>query len=184
MITNGHVDDFTHEGTNYQMRPQILRHTGEQSVQFVEQKPEIVGPYFAGKHLGRGLARLDFNRDGLDDYAVSHLDSPFALVRNETEAHGNFVSLRLVATKTSRAAIGTIVRVTVGDRTYVHQLTAGDGYMASNERRLTIGLGRDAQECAVEVTWMSGEVEAFGRIEANTHSILVESLGRSLTEPE
>jgi tetratricopeptide (TPR) repeat protein len=184
VITNGHVDDFTHEGTNYQMRPQILRHTGGENVQFIEQKPTPVGPYFASKHLGRGLARLDFNRDGLDDYGVSHLDSPFALVRNETEAHGNFVSLRLVATTTSRAAIGAVVRVTAGDRTYMHQLTAGDGYMASNERRLTVGLGQSDQACTIEVTWMSGKVEAFGQVEPNTHSILVESLGRTLTEPE
>lgn len=184
VITNGHVDDFTHEGTEYQMRPQILRHNGSASVGFIEQTPEPASPYFSAKHLGRGLARLDYNRDGLDDFGISHLDSPFALIKNETVEHGSFLSIRLVATSTARDAIGTILRVTSAGGVRTHQLTAGDGYMASNERRLTIGLGDVQGDCTVEVDWMSAESEAFGSIKVNSRVVLIEGSGRSFEEPE
>jgi len=183
LITNGHVDDFTHEGNPYQMRPQVLRHSGTKQVQFSEQQPEPADAYFAGKHLGRGLATLDFNRDGLPDAGISHLDTPFALIRNETKQHGHFLSLRLVATSTARDAIGARVIVTYGDRTISSQLYAGDGYMASNERRLIIGLGDFAGNCAIEVEWMSGEREAFGNINANSRAVLVEKASVARLEP-
>ena len=183
VVTNGHVDDFTHQDTPYQMRPQLLRHSGTSSVSFTDQVPEKIGPYFGSKHLGRGLARIDFNRDGLDDYGVSHLDSPFALVRNETQQRGQHVSIRLVATETERTAIGAIVRVVNGEQTFSHQLSAGDGYMASNERRLSVGIGKADSACTVEVEWMSGRKESFGSVTPGSHVVLVEGTARALAEP-
>lgn len=184
LITNGHVDDFTHDGNPYQMRPQVLRHSGTANVQFAEQQPEPTDAYFSGKHLGRGLATLDFNRDGLPDAGISHLDSPFALIQNQTKQHGSFVSFRLVSTRSARDAIGAKVTVTCGDQSFYSQLYAGDGYMASNERRLIIGLGQCTGECVIEVEWMSGEIEAFGAIQANSRAVLVEKTGVARIEPK
>jgi tetratricopeptide (TPR) repeat protein len=183
VITNGHVDDYTHEGVDYQMRPQILRLAAD-TTRFVEQSPEQPDDYFTSKHLGRGLARLDFNRDGLDDYAVQHLDSPFALVQNKTASHGNFLSLRLIATSGARDAIGARVNVQFGDKNVVHQLVAGDGYMASNERRLTIGLGDFDQSCEVSVDWMGGATESFGVLTPNTASVLIEGSKQAYSDPQ
>ncbi|MFK7817124.1 MAG: FG-GAP-like repeat-containing protein [Planctomycetaceae bacterium] len=183
VITNGHVDDYTHEGAEYQMRPQVLR-LAATGTRFFEQYPEQPDPYFSSKHLGRGLARLDFNRDGLDDYGVQHLDSPFALVRNDTKEHGNFLSLKLIGTSGARDAIGAQVRVQAGEKQMVHQLAGGDGYMACNERRLTIGLGDFANPCAISVDWMSGQTEDFGSVLPNAAVILVEGSTQAFSEPK
>ena len=46
---------------------------------FVELHAQDLGKYFLEKHLGRGVAKLDWNRDGAEDFAVSHLDRPAIL---------------------------------------------------------------------------------------------------------
>ncbi len=183
VIANGHVDDFTHDKTPYQMQPQFLRHVGAGTVRYVEQKPTPPSRYFEESRLGRGLARLDYNGDGLDDFAVSHLDTPFALVENRTQPPGGSLSVRIIATGSARDALGSTVRVTSGDIVRTQQLTAGDGYMASNERRLTFGLGPATEPCTIEVRWISGRTETFEPVPVGSRVILVESAARALVEP-
>ena len=77
VVTNGHVGDLSHHGVPYQMPTQVFRNVG--SGMFTELPAQQLGEFFQKKHLGRGLARLDWNRDGLDDIAVSHLEEPVAL---------------------------------------------------------------------------------------------------------
>src|SRR6185295_9603512 len=99
---------------------------------------------------------LDWNRDGKEDFAVSHIGSPAALVVNTTPRVGHCLALHLRGVTSDRDAIGTVVRVTAGGRTWTSQLTAGDGYQATNERRLTFGLGDAARIDTMEVRWLSG----------------------------
>jgi len=79
VVTNGHVDDYRAEGGAYQMRPQFFRITGGGTLR--ELMAPAAGPYFRDKYLGRGLARLDWNRDGKMDFAFptsmpGHRSSP------------------------------------------------------------------------------------------------------------
>jgi hypothetical protein len=130
-------------------------------VQFQELKPTELGTFFQTPRLGRGLARLDWNRDGLEEAAVSSLDQPFVLLENLTQNHGHRLVVRLTGTKSSRDAIGTTVRVKTKGQTLVRQLTAGDGYFASNQRTLVFGLGDAKQIESLEVTWPSGVHQLF-----------------------
>ncbi|GIT28820.1 MAG: hypothetical protein Ct9H300mP1_08660 [Planctomycetaceae bacterium] len=88
-----------------------------------------------------GWHAVTFDRDGRPDFAVSHLDDPSAVLANRTEAAGHWLAIRLVARRSARDAIGAEVTVRSGSMRSVHQLTAGDGYQASNQRGLVIGLG-------------------------------------------
>jgi hypothetical protein len=154
VLANGHVDDYRDEGGGYRMRPQFFRNRG--GGVFEELAAAEVGSFFAHESLGRGLATLDWQRDGLTDFAVSRIGERTALVANRTENPGRFLTVRLHAVRTARDAIGASVTVTAGGRRHTRQLTAGDGYMASNERLLAFGLGQvDAIE-RVDVTWPSG----------------------------
>ena len=120
------------------------------------------------------MACLDWNRDGLEDVCVGHLDTPVALLSNETASHGHWLSLTLVGVDTSRDAIGTIVRITCGGRIAVRQLTAGDGYQCSNERRLVIGLGSAAVVDELEVDWPSGRSQKYNDLQPDQELIIVE----------
>jgi tetratricopeptide (TPR) repeat protein len=181
VVTNGHVDDLRRLGQPYKMSPQYFRNTGRG--RFVELTPSSLGSFFEGKYLGRGLARLDWNRDGKEDFAVSHIGSPAALVVNRTESAGHFLALQFRGVVSDRDAIGTTVRVTAGGRTRTSQLTAGDGYQASNERRLVVGLGAAAAVENLTVRWLSGAEQTFEQVPANVDLLLIEGRNELIRLP-
>ena len=172
LVTNGHVHDPWVQDLPYRMAPQFFHGGG--LGRFAETPARLVGPYFEGKYLGRAMACLDWNRDGLEDVCVGHLDTPVALLSNETASHGHWLSLTLVGVDTSRDAIGTIVRITCGGRIAVRQLTAGDGYQCSNERRLVIGLGSAAVVDELVVDWPSGRSQKYNDLQPDQELIIVE----------
>jgi hypothetical protein len=99
---------------------------------------------------------------------------PAGLVTNQTEKHGHFVTLRLVGTTSSRDAIGTEVSVTAGSKTWTQQLTAGDGYHASNERKLHFGVGDMPKIGAATVRWPTGETVVLSDLAVDATYLLIE----------
>lgn len=154
VVVSGHVDDFRDEGGWYHMRPQFFHNTGEG--RFQELFADEIGGFFGELYLGRGLARLDWNRDGRMDFAVSNIGQRASLVTNESTDVGHFLNVRLHAATTARDAIGTDVEVITEDGRWWKQLLAGDGFMASNERLLQFGLGARQNVTRLEVEWPSG----------------------------
>lgn len=175
-VANGHVDDWRSQGRPYRMPAQLFRWSGRRFD--VETSPEA-GPYFDESWLGRAVARLDWNRDGRDDLLVGHLGDPAALLTNTTPSTGNSLRVRLVAVNSQRDAIGTTLVLRAGARRWTHQLTAGDGYQASNERQLILGLGKCEQVNELLVQWPSGSRQTFANLPAQGELLLIE--GRSLT---
>lgn len=172
VIVNGHVEDLTKSDTPWQMRPQFMRNQGQG--QFAELKSAALGPFFQKTRLGRGMARLDWNRDGREEVVVSSLDQPAVLLENRTTTGGSRLVVRLTGTKSNRDAIGTTVRLKQQDQTLVRQMTAGDGYQASNQRVLVFGLGTWQQEVELEVSWPAGLKQRFSGIGANQEIQLIE----------
>ncbi|MDA1017015.1 MAG: FG-GAP-like repeat-containing protein [Planctomycetota bacterium] len=179
IVTNGHVGNQSASGVPYQMPPQFFHNIGQGK--FVEADRHKVGPFFEGQYLGRGLARLDWNRDGLEDVAITHLDAPAALLTNTTSTHGHFLAIQLRATRSARDAIGATVAVKTADRSVSSQLMAGDGYHAGNERQLVFGLGRgDHEKLGVTIRWPSGAVEEFSIHGSSRILMCVEGRGTPL----
>ena len=172
VVANGHVDDLQKLNQPYRMRPQFYRNSG--GGRFVELPAKGLGDYFARELLGRGLARADLDRDGREDFVVSHLEQPASLLFNRTPKCGGWLAVRLVATSTTREAIGARVTVADGEWRRVHFLTAGDGYMASNQRQLVIGLGARDRVESLLVEWPSGESTTIKDVAANGELVIVE----------
>ncbi len=172
IVANGHVDRTFSTGVPDAMPPQLFHNRGVGK--FVELSAAGLGPYFQQNLLGRSLIGLDWNRDGRQDVCVTHLDAPAALLTNQSQATGNWLGLRLCATTTARDAIGARVRLTAGDRTWLKQVKAGDGYMAANERRLVFGIGKNTQAELIEITWPSGIREVYRDLPAGNDLIAVE----------
>lgn len=179
VLTNGDVADFSSStpGRSYRQSPQFLLNRG--GGRFNEVSPAQLGEFFQGRYLGRGLARLDYDRDGREDFAVSHIGSPAALVANRTEPCGHFLSLQLVGTAGARDAVGTQVSVRSDSTEWKKQLNGGDGYMASNQRRLHFGIGECDDAADVTVTWPSQVIEDFGRLPVDREYVLVEGAGKA-----
>lgn len=180
VVANGDLDDFLFEGREFRMRPQLFLNDGRG--RFEEHRDAAQGDYFArlSAHRGRGLARLDWNRDGLPDFAVSHLDEPSALVTNRTtlpEDKRGWIGLRIVATTGARDATGATVELldeTTGQRITRAWWTAGDGYQASNERRLVLGVGEQRGPFRVEVRFVNGRSATHTGIRPASDLLVIE----------
>ena len=182
IVTNGHIKDFSDLGQPYRMRPQYFHNLAGK--RFQELTPEALGPFFRGEYLGRGLARLDWNRDGKEEAVISQIGAPAALLRNTTRTAGHFLALALVGTESSRDAIGARVQCAAGGRVRTRQLTAGDGYMASNERQLIFGLAGCNLADELTIRWPSGREQSFTQIAADSHWLAIEGRPELVRLPE
>ncbi|MBS0263344.1 MAG: VCBS repeat-containing protein [Planctomycetes bacterium] len=171
-MVNGHVDDLRDMGIPFHMRAQYFANTGDG--RFVELLADQAGPFFAGEQLGRGMARLDWNRDGREDFAVSNLDTPASLATNQTADAGHSLCLHLRGVVSSRDAIGATVTVRIGERRLTRQLTAGDGYEASNQRILIFGLGQATRVDEVSIRWPQGFEQKLESLPADSEYLIIE----------
>ena len=144
--------------------------------------PRLLGAKDA-RLLGRGLARADLDRDGREDFVVSHLEQPVSLLFNRTPKSGGWLAVRLVATSTTREAIGARVTVVDGEWRRVHFLTAGDGYMASNQRQLIFGIGTAQTVGPLVVHWPSGHVDRFTEVPHDCELVLLEGATQLMRIP-
>lgn len=179
VVANGHVDDFTDTNIPFKMRPQFFRNLGSE---FVELIGDEVGAFFAENQLGRGLAILDWNRDGRVDFVVSRLIQPSTLVENQTPSPGHYLAVQLVGLH-DRDAIGTEVKVTAGGRTWTRQMTSGDGFACANERRLVFGLGDATAVDDVQVRWLDGDEQSLGPLPVDRDILIVEGRSAPLELP-
>ncbi|MFO0880214.1 MAG: FG-GAP-like repeat-containing protein [Gemmataceae bacterium] len=183
-VVNGHVNrhaqvisraPFTQEG-------QLFLGLGGGKFREVSRQ---AGAYFHQRHVGRGLAVADYDRDGRPDLAVSNNGGPVLLLRNRTENthRGLTLTLQGDGVKSNRNAIGARVEVqtTQGKQTYwIH---GGGSYLSSSDRTLHVGLGSEPQTRAVRVRWPSGHFQEFGALEADQAYRLVEGKARAESVP-
>lgn len=173
VIVNGDIDDFSFiEGRKEKMPPLFLRNLEGQS--FAENQATQSGDFFQQKMLGRSLARLDWNRDGKPDFVAGTLESPTQLVENRTDTNHHWISLRLIGVNAARDAVGTQVTIETDGRRQTQQLTAGDGYQSSNEKRLFFGVGSAKRIDRLKVRWPGGEEQNIGELETGRHYSLRE----------
>lgn len=179
VAVNGHLEDLTRQGIPFQMPAKCFRNDGRG--RFSEVSPKDSGEWFRRLRLSRSLATLDWNRDGQLDFAVSNLTDPAALLAGQTAPVGRYVTLHLRAISSARDAIGTVVTIEVGGLQLVHQLSCGDGFHASNQRMIHIGLGAETQADRVTVRWPGGRIDEWPSLQANAEYIVVEGQPPRLT---
>lgn len=174
-LLNGHLYDFREDEIPFQMKPQLFR--GSKNA-FVLQQTNDQAPYFTAGRLGRTLATGDINQDGRMDLLANHLDAPLSLLLNESES-GNWLQIELVGRDSERDAVGAIVALHCGDRTFNAWQTGGDGYMCTNESILHFGIGDLQQIDQLTIAWPSGKNETIDHPPINHRILIVEGLGFS-----
>ncbi len=175
IVTNGHIFDMRHSGEEFQMPPQLLINRGNR---FEPTPVDDDSGYWDQKYLGRSIATADFDRDGAIDFLVGHLDQPLALLDNQTSFGGQWIQFELVGTTSERDAIGARVVLTTGDKQLVAWVTAGDGYLCSDEAVIDVGLGATGQVDKADVFWPSGRRQTFHSPKTGRRYLVVEGEAR------
>lgn len=171
IIANGHIEDFRAKGKAFRMPTQLLAFDGRQ---FLQHSDAGDPSYWNKDRLGRAVAKLDWNRDGLVDVAITHLFDPLALLENQTETSGGFVQLQLIGSASERDCIGARVTLLSGDRSFVQVVQAGDGYLCKNEHVLFFGLGDADSVDSVTIAWPSGLDQTFNEVPINSRTMIIE----------
>lgn len=171
-VVNGHVDRATVTGEPDHMPPQLFINRGAGELQLLRER--VFGAQYGDPQLGRGVAVLDWNRDGRPDVAVTHLDRPFALLMNETANAGHCLQVQLIGVQSSRDPVGTQVTLRTAERTHTQQLLGGGGYLVTNEPLLTFGLGGAEHVDELRVEWASGAVHTVNDVPAGVRLLLIE----------
>jgi hypothetical protein len=122
------------------------------------------GPGATAPHSSRGAAFGDFDNDGDIDVLIFNMNEPPSLLRNDYAGPNDWIAVKLEGTSSNRAAIGAIVRVTVGAKTQAQAVTSQSSYYSHDDLRLHFGLGAATKADRIEVRWPSGRVEVLTNV--------------------
>ncbi|WDQ15693.1 FG-GAP-like repeat-containing protein [Rhodopirellula sp. P2] len=160
VVTNGHTDFPVDEEEIWYAQPfQLFRQTEWREFDLVQD--DLGDEYFSKEHVGRALWVLDVNRDGKQDFVVTHQTEPVALMMNQTQTEHSWIRFELRGTHSATDAIGAKVKTRYGNRFTVSAVTAGDGYLCSNERTVHIGLGDYRGTVDVTIEWPDGSTQSY-----------------------
>src|SRR5206468_3506068 len=127
--------------------------------------------------LGWGTLFVDVDNDGALEILVNNSHDVPSLLKNYGE-HGNWISLKLVGTKSNRDAIGALVTVNSGGHQQVQEVRSGGSYISQRDFRLHFGLGKSTEAESVEVRWPSGVRQVFHDVDANKFYQIQEGSGQ------
>jgi len=154
--------------------PLLLRNSGNGTF---ENETRALGAAFNRPMMARGAAYLDFDGDGDLDIAVSTLNGPAHLFRNDGGNRRNWMRVRTIGSRSNRSGIGARVRVTSASGTQWQMVHSGSSYASQSDLTLTFGLGGDTRVSRIDVEWPSRRVQTFEDLAANQLIVVDEVRG-------
>jgi hypothetical protein len=123
------------------------------------------GPGATTPHSSRGAAFGDYDNDGDVDVLVMNMNEPPSLLRNDYAGPNGWIAVQLEGTRSNRAGLGAIVRVTAGGRTTARAVLSQSSYYSHDDLRAHFGLGAASRVESIEVAWPSGQVDRLHDLE-------------------
>jgi hypothetical protein len=112
------------------------------------------------------LAAGDLNNDGSIELVVNNSYARPSVLKNFGD-RGNWISMKLIGTKSNRDAIGARVTLLAAGHRQVQEVRSGGSYISQSDFRLHFGLGTAVRADSVEVRWPSGAMQKFADWAAN-----------------
>ena len=154
---DGHVDLYVSNGSVERLDAhEDLLFLGDGQGGFREVSAEA-GDWVKRKFVSRGAVGGDFDNDGDIDLLIASLNDRPVLLRNDTPRRDrHWLAIQLVGRGGNREAVGSFVRVVLGDRVMTRYRTTGGSYASQHDPRLHFGLGDSDSVDRVEITWPDG----------------------------
>jgi enediyne biosynthesis protein E4 len=160
-IANGHVYQEVEQaspGTRYRQLNSLFHN---QAIGRFAEVSKFSGTGFDTPYVGRGVAFADIDNDGfLDVIVANNGDSPLVL-HNSGGNGDHFLNFKLIGKKSNRDALGARVRVVTGATSQIREITGAGSYLSQSDLRAHFGLGKAGRAETVEITWPSGQRQAF-----------------------
>ncbi|MDA1052297.1 MAG: CRTAC1 family protein [Planctomycetota bacterium] len=129
--------------------------------------------YFSQDHEGRGLTAVDFDNDGDLDLAVSHLNDPVALLRNDCQS-GTWVGVQLIGVDSNRDAVGTRLLLQTDQGDIVRHVKGGGSYLSACDPRVYWGVADGTHIESLTIHWPSGTTQVISEPNAGRLLRIVE----------
>ena len=181
---DGHPDMFCANGNpqdiveiltgneTYAQRDQMFQNNGDGTYTDVSA---TAGPYFGEAFVGRAAATADYDNDGDMDIVIMNSNQRAVLLRNDGGNRKNWLSIKLVGTRSNRDGIGAKVTLTTEDTTQIKEVKSGSSYASGSDTRLLFGLGENQHVKKVSIVWQSGTFQELEDIPTNQILTIVES---------
>ena len=118
------------------------------------------GPYFAERHVARGLAAGDLDGDGDVDLVAVHRSEGPELLENLAIGAGRagpaWIGVDLRGKGGNSRAIGARVECVAGGRRQMEEVRGAGSYAAWNDTRIVFGLGAHRGPVNLRVRWPGG----------------------------
>jgi hypothetical protein len=123
---------------------------------------------------GRGVAVLDFDKDGDEDVFVVYREVYDALLRNDVVTQDqHFLRVELRG-KSNRFGIGGRVTLTAASGSQLRELHAGSGYLSQSENVAHFGLGAAGAAVDLKVRMPGGATRTFRDVAVDRSVLIVE----------
>lgn len=175
LVIAGHTSRKPIKSSNLQ-KPYLLENKDRKRLVSVG---EFAGDFFSQVHAGRGMALADYDNDGDLDFAVSMIEQPAELLRNDGP-EGKYLLIDLVGRKANRDAIGAWMELelTGPDKTVtklIRHRFGGGSYASTHSGSVHIGLGSASVVSKLTVHWPGGKTETLQELLPNQRICVIES---------
>lgn len=160
LVANGHIDDVTDKGIEFEMKAQLFSFNGK----VWDDTSPTAGTFFQKKTVGRAVATADYDLDGDLDVAYVPQNSKTTLLRNDSK-RGHWLKLRFICKTSNRFGIGTRVTLHCGTSKWMQELAGGTSYCCSHEPVMVFGLGDLSGPCRLEIRWPGGQTSTMADVQ-------------------
>ena len=116
----------------------------------------------------RGCAFGDFDNDGDVDIAINAINSFPELLRCDSSSKNNWITVKLIGTKSNRSGIGARIKCEVeGLHSQIEEVRSGGSYYSQNDLRVHFGLGKVGKIKKLQIIWPSGIEDNLEELSCN-----------------